>query len=106
MTTCEPLPEFPTPFLSSDEVSEAEFTLESTQLIPGPRIVLERKLDSFTSAIREKPLWWEKVFKTAIVQHWQSEAVQQEVGIQMFNFAIQVYFLDLLNACFSSSTFS
>lgn len=59
-------------------------------VIPDPRTVLERTLDSFTSAIREKPVWWEKVFFSEIVERWQAEASQQDVDHAMFDFALQV----------------
>lgn len=59
-------------------------------MLPEPRTVLERKLDSFTSAIREKPLWWDKVFVCEIVERWKAEASQQDVDHAMFEFALQV----------------
>lgn len=55
-----------------------------------PRTVMERKLDTFTSTIRQRPSWWTKVFQSEVVQRWESEASEQDVHSKMFRFALQV----------------
>ena len=88
----DPVPRFPVPFWDPDTVSQTRFSPNDMEhmLLPEPRTVLERRLDGFTAAIREKPRWWEKVFNAEVVEHWRAEATQQDVDDGMFNFALQV----------------
>lgn len=92
MADVEPLPKFPSPFVDGESVSMARFEPEEMEemMLPDARTALERKLDTFTCAIREKPLWWEKVFKDDIVERWKTEALQQDMGSDMFDFGVQV----------------
>lgn len=88
----EPLPRFPSPFWDSDVFCTARFRPDVMEelVLHEPRTVMERKLDTFTSTVRQKPLWWKKVFQSEVVQRWESEASEQDVDSNMFNFALQV----------------
>jgi hypothetical protein len=59
-------------------------------LLPPTRTVAERRLDLFTSAIRTKPTWWEKVHDESIVSKWRSEAAEQHIEANAFDFAMKV----------------
>jgi hypothetical protein len=59
-------------------------------LLPPARTVAERRLDLFTSAIRTKPAWWEKVNDESIVSKWRSEAAEQHIDASAFEFAMKV----------------
>ena len=87
-----PLPRFPIPFWDADTVMCAQaFPADMDRMVmPEPRTVLERNLDDFTAAIREKSQWWLKVNNTEVVEHWRSEAAQQDVDDKTFEFALQV----------------
>lgn len=92
MTDQGPFPRFPSPFWASDALEEARFYEEKMKemLLPTPRTVLERKLDSLTGSIRQKSNWWMKIFQSDVVEHWQVEAAQQDVDSTMFDIAVQV----------------
>lgn len=91
MAVLEPLPVFPSPFVDGETVRMARYTPEEVEqmVLPEARTALERELDAFTCAIREKPFWWEKVFKDDVVEHWKTEALQQELDSDMFDFGLQ-----------------
>jgi hypothetical protein len=59
-------------------------------LLPPVRSVAERRLDLFTSAVRTKPAWWEKVNDESIVSKWRSEAAAQHMNASSFEFAMKV----------------
>lgn len=85
-------PRFPSPFWHSESLEMARFEEQMLKemVLPGPRTVLERKLDSLTSTIRQKSNWWVKIFQSDVVEHWRAEAAQQDVDSAMFDFAVQV----------------
>eukprot|EP00892_Ulva_mutabilis_P004381 jgi/Ulvmu1/2314/UM013_0162.1 len=91
MEVQEPKWRFPGPFVHADTLMLARFNPEEVEqlLIPTPRLVTERRLDTFTAAVREKADWWVKVHKADIVQHWKEEAAEQDVDAPMFDFALQ-----------------
>lgn len=95
MASQEPATQLPSPFWDQDDVAHARFRPETfkTKMIPRARTVLERTLDQFTATIRQKPRWWEKVFRNEIVQRWESEASEQDVDSKTFSFALQVILL-------------
>lgn len=94
MDTGPEFPRFPVPFLDSGTLEFARFdqSQKETMLIPEPRTVMKRRLDSFTSAIRGKADWL-KIHSPATVQHWKAEAAEQDVTNTMFHVALQVSLL-------------
>lgn len=86
------LPAFPVPFWDADTVMIATFSPVDMErmVMPEPRTVLERNLDGFTSAIREKTQWWIKIHSPDVVERWRLEGAQQDVDDATFEFALQV----------------
>lgn len=88
----DPLPVFPTPFTDFSRIRPAQDVTRARYLLtPTPRTVLQKKLDNFSGAVREKLCWWQKVNDEAIVSRWRGEAKDQHISAPMFEFALQVH---------------
>lgn len=93
------LPRFPIPFWDKDTVMCAgTFPADMDVMVMAePRTILERNLDRFTQAVREKARWWEKVHTPGVIERWRFEAALQNVEEHTFDFALQVRCI--LNTC-------
>jgi Protein of unknown function (DUF4246) len=67
----------------------------SWYFLPGsepadPKTLLEKHIDAFTSALRDKENWKRKCHDRVIVQKWTEEAKQQGMSAEAVDFAMQV----------------
>jgi len=80
------------PVRDSDTVSHARFWPSDMEqmLFREPRTVLERQLDGFTAAIREKLRWWVKMFNAEVVKNFRAEVARPDVDDGIFQFVLQL----------------